>query len=475
MWRLNEVFHCVNLSANDNSIRSFIRTGFLLVLIAGFLAPASWAQYGGGSGEPNDPYLIYTAEQMNTIGLNPGDWSAHFALMADIDLGIYTGQQFNIIGENKPHSRSFSGSFDGRGHTIRHFSYSVPKVDETEPLEVIPGSIGIFGFVYDGLKDPFIKDLVLIDPNVDAGPSYLVGALVGQLSNGTISGCRIQGGSVSGNRFVGGFVGGTFEISSRLDERALIDCHSLCQITGGICGGIAGSFSTGYILDCRSSGVVRGIDSVGGLIGTSQFNTISHSYNIAHVTGENAVGGLVGEQWGGRIHACFASGLVIGQIDVGGLIGKNVHGTVQNSYSLAGVTGESNVGGLLGVNQGIASYCHASGSVTGTENVGGFIGSLDADSLYPAGTVSDSFWDIETSGQTSSVGGLGKTTIEMKQKASFENWDFNEVWDIAEDQTYPFLRKEHPYDLNHNGIVDSEDLSVLTTYLLNRVMKESNF
>jgi len=28
------------------------------------------AQYGGGTGEPNDPYLIYTAEQMNEIGAN---------------------------------------------------------------------------------------------------------------------------------------------------------------------------------------------------------------------------------------------------------------------------------------------------------------------------------------------------------------------------------------------------------------------
>ena len=27
----------------------------------------------GGSGEPNDPYLIYTAEQMNEIGANRGD------------------------------------------------------------------------------------------------------------------------------------------------------------------------------------------------------------------------------------------------------------------------------------------------------------------------------------------------------------------------------------------------------------------
>jgi len=32
------------------------------------------AKYGGGTGEPNDPYLIYTAEQLDDIGAEPNDW-----------------------------------------------------------------------------------------------------------------------------------------------------------------------------------------------------------------------------------------------------------------------------------------------------------------------------------------------------------------------------------------------------------------
>jgi len=35
-------------------------------------SPPAYAKYGG-SGDPNDPYLIYTAEQMNEIGANRGD------------------------------------------------------------------------------------------------------------------------------------------------------------------------------------------------------------------------------------------------------------------------------------------------------------------------------------------------------------------------------------------------------------------
>jgi hypothetical protein len=54
-------------------MRGFIKTFGLMGNIAVLLVicccclPAQ-AKYGGGSGEPNDPYLIYTAEQMNAIG-----------------------------------------------------------------------------------------------------------------------------------------------------------------------------------------------------------------------------------------------------------------------------------------------------------------------------------------------------------------------------------------------------------------------
>ena len=39
-----------------------------LFVMLGFFSLSTQAQYGGGTGELNDPYLIYTAEQMNEIG-----------------------------------------------------------------------------------------------------------------------------------------------------------------------------------------------------------------------------------------------------------------------------------------------------------------------------------------------------------------------------------------------------------------------
>jgi len=85
----------------------------LFLVILYFSGLPAQAQYGGGTGEPNDPYLIYTAEQMNAIGAEPNDWDKHFKLMADINLSAYTGTQFNTIGIN--YHFGFTGVFDGNG------------------------------------------------------------------------------------------------------------------------------------------------------------------------------------------------------------------------------------------------------------------------------------------------------------------------------------------------------------------------
>jgi hypothetical protein len=75
----------------------FLQVIPLLITIFLYSFPAQ-AKYGGGTGEPNDPYLIYTAGQMNEIGAEPNDWDKYFKLMADIDLSNYTGTDFNVIG-----------------------------------------------------------------------------------------------------------------------------------------------------------------------------------------------------------------------------------------------------------------------------------------------------------------------------------------------------------------------------------------
>jgi len=79
------------------------------------------------------------------------------------------------------------------------------------------------------------------------------------------------------------------------------------------------------------------------------------------------------------------------------------------------------------------------------------------------GTVSASFWDIETSGQSSSDGGTGLPTEQMQTESIFTDasWDFIEIWNIGENQTYPFLRVYPAGDINHDDIVNFYDLAIL--------------
>jgi len=176
-----------------------------------------------------------------------------------------------------------------------------------------------------------------------------------------------------------------------------------------------------------------------------------------NITGSGSVGGLVGSN-NGTVTNSYATGSVIGEWDVGGLVGANYYGSVTDCSSSASVAGTDNVGGLVGANYygGVTDSC-STASVTGNYSVDGF-GGLEGRNYGGlvgwnyGGTVSSSFWDIETSGQTTSAGGTGKTTAEMKSIATFAGaaWDIIAVsdlsernsayiWNIVDNETYPFL------------------------------------
>lgn len=165
-----------------------------------------------------------------------------------------------------------------------------------------------------------------------------------------------------------------------------------------------------------------------------------------NLIGDWCVGGLVGLN-NGVVSNSYSTGNVTGDwVDVGGLVGAN-GGTISNCYSTSSVTGHDTVGGLAGYNAYgcLVSNCYSSGSVNGDDHVGGLVGNN-------AGTVSNSFWDIETSGQATSDGGTGKTTAGMQNISTFSGatWDIVAVanlgirnpayiWNIVDSVTYPFL------------------------------------
>ena len=227
-----------------------------------------------------------------------------------------------------------------------------------------------------------------------------------------------------------------------------------CSYVGGLVGlnMWEASVSKSY-----ASGKLDGQSHVGGLIGLNYYGTVSNSFASSAANGRSYVGGLVGSSYG-TVSGSRAVGNVTGDDHIGGLIGGNFWGTVANCYSAGVVTGDVWVGGLVGTNriEGEISNCYSMGEVGGGSGVGGLIG-------WNGGSVGNSFWDTETSGQADSDGGTGKTTAEIKAIATFtdtetegldEPWDvttvlFGEtddayIWNIVDGKTYPFLSWEQP-------------------------------
>lgn len=312
--------------------------------------------------------------------------------------------------------------------------------------------------------------------------NHYVGGLIGIHSNADISDCYATG-NVPGQWYVGGLIG---LLDGKDNNRHVLRCYATGNITCGIYAGssragglIGGNDNDSNIEQCYATGDVVGSGSyVGGLIGSnSDLSDVTDSYAFGKVTctGDFYVGGLIGQNNAGLVTRCcarnhvdggdmadavggligynntdgvlgdtdveqsYSRGIVEGYAGIGGLIGSNNEGNIRNCYSQSEVKGEDMLGGLIGVHaDGVTEIrnCYSSGKVTGPgADIGGLIGAQ----WFGAPTIVACFWDTETSGQPTSAGGTGKTTAQMKTKATFFNagWNFITIWDIL---SYPGLR-----------------------------------
>jgi len=231
------------------------------------------------------------------------------------------------------------------------------------------------------------------------------------------------------------------------------------------------------------------------MIGISGFSEINNCYSETDVTGVYHVGGLVGLiRSNSNVNNSFSMGNVNGSVRVGGLAGSNSSSIISNSYSTGNVTGSWYLGGLIGYNEdeSTVSDCYSRGRVTGTgDRIGGLVGYHADNSLitncYSTGLVTGSgdgvggligreyqslitncYWNIESSGQSASDGGDGKTGEEMTypyDSNTFVSWDFEEIW--AEDLAYE-INNGYPYlrDVTVPVSVDEELLIVPETITL---------
>lgn len=180
-----------------------------------------------------------------------------------------------------------------------------------------------------------------------------------------------------------------------------------------------------------------------GLFGYSSGTALLTRVGVinANVTGRNNVAALVGNNEG-TVTLCYASGIIEGNQTVGGLVGYNNGlggsdpGTIINSYSLAYARASSSRAGSLAAwnYYGTITNSYSAGGVSSPSNSGGLVGQASA------GTVTNSFWNTETSAQVSSPAGSGLTMAQMQQSSSFTGWDFAGTWAINPGSSYPYLQ-----------------------------------
>ena len=264
----------------------------------------------------------------------------------------------------------------------------------------------------------------------------------GRVWGGEIRNLGLEGVFVKGGRDTGGLVGNTI---SAFNPSLISASYVTGSVSGGsLVGGMVG-FSQASINASYAAVSVTGTSNIGGLVGSNHGSgSISASYATGAVTGGGQVGGLVGSSQAGSITASYATGSVSGNLYVGGLVGDSDRGTITASYATGSVYGWV-AGGLVGSNFGTIAASYAIGAVSGSSPVGGLVGRNSWRTF--TGTATASYWDTETSGQSTSAGGEGKTTSELQSPTSntgiYSTWD-GDVWDFGTSSEYPNLIGDGP-------------------------------
>jgi hypothetical protein len=179
----------------------------------------------------------------------------------------------------------------------------------------------------------------------------------------------------------------------------------------------------------------------------------------ANITGNSSVGGISGYFISGEISTVYVTGSILGNgTYVGGLVGQTDNSTTPallNSFSRATVTGNDRVGGAIGSPYWVVTNVYSTGVVTrtGGASSGGLVG------YNTTAVVTNSFWDTQTSGTTTSYKGTGKTTSEMKATSTFINYNFDKIWAI---DTNGIINNGYPYLNVFNGWTTTYTLETLS-------------
>lgn len=355
------------------------------------------AQFSGsGSGTEEDPYRIFNAEQLNQVR-NFTSNNVYFSLEADIDMTDW-------IAENNPSQgwlpiSNFSGVFRGNGHKITNLKINRPTTDY----------IGLFGIYFSG----DISNVYILNANY-VGKNN-VGGFVAFSRGGSISGCLFQGRIKSCGSYAGGICA---RMSTGYSGIIISNCYSLVELEGdSYCGGIIGDGERATLSENYCHAIsIKGTSYIGGISGSSGPENIEKSYTTGNITGINFVGGIVGRsEWGGS--DCYSNcDKIIGVDDVGGI--NAIDGSFLNVVA---------INKMISANSNLYRV-GPSGLNNRSWNLTKMILN-DEEQPMP-----------DDGGQN----GTNTSLSALKLKATYQGlgWDFDNVWEIQETETFPYLKTQ---------------------------------
>ena len=159
-----------------------------------------------------------------------------------------------------------------------------------------------------------------------------------------------------------------------------------CDISGGkYTGCLIGWLWATDVKNCYTTGVVSGVDSVGGLLGYSRsYNSTINCYSEAIVSGTGKYTGvLAGANNTSPITNCYSNGKVTGNQYVGGLVGELINTSITDCFSISTVSGSNYVGSFCGTANYSSNISNCYGDSSAHANVINNAG-CSTDTLYSA-------------------------------------------------------------------------------------------
>ena len=314
-----------------------------------------------GNGTEAEPFILKTADHLAWFRdyVNVGKTSACAKIADDVEeIDMRTvchkadaEKQVAELSWTPIGSKQYQGTFDGNGKTIRNLFISSTS-----------NEIGFFGYA----ADCRIKNITFDNAKVKGNDNCSTGILAGCAGS-----CVIENIKTTEN----------------------------CSVEGQYeTGGIAGR-ANGNISNCENHAIVKGLHSVGGIVGIcfDSENSITSCANYGEITGtEDFVGGIIGYFGEGSLQNSANNGNITGDARVGNLIGYANICNINNVLGIGNITANyADCNGLIvgyivdasSTASGILAYnSSAKMIINGTELAGDAVVAIGDGSLtYPEG------------------------------------------------------------------------------------------